>query len=68
MEFFNKKGIKTTIVAFILLAISIALIAALVLDKITLTELTTIMSLLGVFGATIIGFLSKDQNKSHTMK
>ena len=62
----NKKGRKTTIVAFIILVAGIGLVVALVLEKLTATNFGIAMSSVTALGVTVIGFLSKDADKSHT--
>ena len=60
-------GVRTTIAAFILLLIGIGLVLALIfIDTFGIQEFSVSMSTLAAFGATVIGFLAKDQNKSHT--
>lgn len=62
----NSKGKKTTIVAYIALAIILALVVALFLDKITADDLYKGLGAIGGAAAVFIGFLSKDQTASHT--
>jgi len=62
----NKKGIKTSIVAFIILIAGLALTASLVFDKIDIKEFGVAMGTLSTLGVSVIGFLSKDADKSHT--
>ena len=60
-------GIKTTIAAFIILMIGLGLVAALIfVDTFTTQDFAISMNTLAAFGTTVIGFLAKDQNKSHT--
>ena len=66
MTILNKKGIKTTIVAVVVLLLGICSVVALILDKIDKDEFTVIMSSIGVLGMTVIGYLAKDQDKTHT--
>lgn len=60
------KGFKTTIAAFVYLAILIGLIIVFVLDQITMDELKTLLAATTPVFVVIIGFLAKDANKSHT--
>lgn len=62
------KGIKTTITAFVFLAEILALAMALVLDKITIEELKTIVTVSTPIYVLLIGWFSKDSDKSHTQK
>ena len=62
------KGLQTTIAAFLLLMAGLSLVFALVMGFITISIFTAAMSSLAVFGGSIIGFLAKDANKSHTQK
>ena len=62
------KGIKTTIAAFLLLIAGLALVTGLMIGWIDTPKFTAAMSSLAAFGAVIIGFLAKDQDKSHTQK
>ena len=62
----NNKGKKTTIVAYIALAIIIALVVALFLEKITANDLWNGISAVGAGAIVFIGILSKDATASHT--
>lgn len=64
----NKKGIKTSIVAFVVLALGVATVAAFILDKIDSEKFSLIMGSLGVMGTFVIGYFAKDQTASHTKK
>lgn len=60
------KGKKTTVVAYISLALIIALFVALFLSKITATELKDGITGIVASAVVVIGFLSKDYDQSHT--
>lgn len=62
----NKKGVKTSIVAFTILTVSIGLIVALVFEKLTATNFGIAMSSVATIGVTVIGWFAKDANQSHT--
>ena len=60
------KGIRTTIAAFIGLVIVLGLVTAYVFGKIDVEGLTVSLGAVGTSISIIVGFLSKDANKSHT--
>lgn len=60
------KGIKTTVTAFIYLALLIGLIIAFVLDYIEFEELKNILTVSTPVFILAIGWFAKDANKSHT--
>jgi len=61
----NKKGIKTTVVAFVGLAILLAIVGMYLFGKIDTNQLTVALSSVGTILGVVIGFLAKDQDKSH---
>lgn len=62
----NKKGLKTTVIAYISLALIVALFVALFIEKINATELKDGITGIVAAAVVVIGFLSKDYDKSHT--
>ena len=62
----NKMGIKTTVASAVFVLMVCGLLGAWVLGKVSIEELKTAMVFLTPFFVMIIGFLAKDQNKSHT--
>lgn len=60
------KGLKTTIVAFTGLAVLIGIVVFYLMGKITTEQLTVALASVGSALGVIIGFLSKDYNKSHS--
>lgn len=62
----NRKGLKTTIIASIVGALSVAVIVLWMMDKIDDSKLALGLSAIAALGATIIGILSKDASSSHT--
>lgn len=64
----NKKGLHTTIVAFVFLAVLIGMIISFISDKIDIEELKTILIIVTPVFTIIIGYLSKDQTGTHTQK
>lgn len=62
----NKKGIKTTITAFIFLALLIGLIIAMILDEVTFDELKNVLTVSTPVFILLIGWFAKDANQSHT--
>ncbi len=64
----NKKGFKTTVTAFVGLAMLFAIVVAYLMGKITTEQLTVALSSVGAALGIVVGFLSKDQNASHSFK
>ena len=62
------KGIKTTITAFVFLALLIVLVIAMIMNKITIEELKTILTIATPVFVLIIGWFAKDSDQSHTKK
>ena len=60
------KGIQTTITAFIILIVGIGIIVAKVMDLIDGEDFGIMIASTLTLGTSVIGFLSKDKNKSHT--
>ena len=54
---------KTTILGYIALAVLAIAFVALMLEKVTLTEITNLLAPLSVFLTAIIGWISKDYDK-----
>lgn len=61
-----KKGIKTTVASFVCLSVVVGLVVAYVFGKIDVQGLTVSLGALGTSFTIIIGFLAKDQDKTHT--
>lgn len=62
----NSKGKKTTIVAILISLMAISLFVALFMKIIDSDQLFKGLNGLGVFGAVLIGWLSKDQDATHS--
>lgn len=60
------KGIKTTIIAFIILLLGSTLTIALIYGKIDSSTFDRGMIAIGVLGTAVIGFMAKDVDSSHT--
>jgi len=60
------KGIHTTIAAFIILVVGVGIIAAKVVDLIDGEDFGIMIASTLTLGTAVIGFLSKDANKSHS--
>lgn len=63
----KNKGTKTTTVAYISLALIVALFVALFMKIIDATELKDGITGIVAAAVVVIGFLSKDYDKSHTI-
>ncbi len=63
----NKKGFKTTIVAIIVALLGITTFIMWYLAKVDNNGLTIGLAGLATLGTILIGFFSKDADKSHTM-
>lgn len=61
-----KKGIKTTIVAFIALLLGVTVFVLWFLKKLDNTQLALGLSSVATFGTTVGLFFAKDADKSHT--
>ena len=62
----NPKGKKTTIVAYIALALILSFFVALFMKLITMNELKDGIGAVTAAAVVIIGILSKDVNETHT--
>ena len=60
------KGTNTTITAFIILVVGIGIIIAKVMNLIDGEDFGIMIASTLTLGTSVIGFLSKDKNKSHT--
>jgi hypothetical protein len=63
----NNKGKNTTIVAYVGLIMSIVILGSFVLGKIDMQQMLGAFGGIGTLIGVFVGFLAKDQNKSHTI-
>ena len=61
-----KKGIKTTITAFVGLLALMGIVVVYLMGEIDTEQLTVALSAVGASLGVIVGFLSKDQNQTHS--
>jgi len=65
-QFKNSKGLKTTLVAIMAIALGLTVFTLFFLDKLDKDELTIAIAGLGTFTAIVGNLLAKDADKSHT--
>lgn len=64
----ESKGKNTTIAAFVGLLAILAVIGMFLSGKIDTQQLTVALAAVGAAISTVVGFLSKDANKSHSFE